>query len=329
MRAEPSVEKFRSRRGHLPDRPKVGPPCGHVWGCSCGVIAFRQVGASSVCLVTLAALVGSTGVASADCKPAAIAQGDPALVRGLVVRLAASGIATTTTAGCPAVQVDLEQRGTQVHVRLADASQRTGERDVEDVATAAALVESWTYQEIDAGSLPAAPVLMEVPHTARSGIAASAMSGLGTNGGTTWIGGSLAACVRLGPVCAGAALRAQLDTTATGQTSTLAQDSYAITALATLDLPRRLGGYRVVPGIGIGYGYLHATTHHRDAMNNPLDVPSADHELRAGAHVALLRPWGDHFAAFVDLWTDLAALRSDSSFGPMGALSLSLGLRLQ
>lgn len=294
------------------------------------MIAFRQVGASSVCLVTLAALVGTTRAAWADCKPAAVAQGDPALVKGLVARLAANGIATSMTSGCPAVRVDIEQRGSQVHVRLADASQRTGERDVQDVATAAALVESWTYQEIDAGTLPdAAPATIETPHTSRFAIAAGVISGLGTNGGTTWIGGSISACMRVGSLCAGATLRSALDTTATGETTTIAQDTYTIAALATLDLPRRVGGFIVSPGIGVGYGYAHATTHHHDAMNNPLDVPSGDHQLRAGAHAALLKPWGEHLAAFVDLWTDLAVARSDSSFGPTGSVSLSLGLRLE
>jgi hypothetical protein len=283
------------------------------------------VGASSVCLVVLAAL---RGAAWADCKPAAVAQGDPALVKGLVARLTANGIATSTTSGCPAVRVDIEQRGSQVHVRLADASQRTGERDVQDVATAAALVESWTYQEIDAGTLPE-PAIMAAPHPSRFRIAAAAISGLGTNGGTTWVGGSISACMRVDSLCAGATLRSELDTTATGETTTIAQDTYTIAALATLDLPRRVGRFIVSPGIAVGYGYAHATTHHHDAMNNPLDVPSSDHQLRAGAHAALLKPWGDHLAAFVDLWTDLAVARSDSSFGPTGSVALSLGLRLQ
>jgi hypothetical protein len=290
------------------------------------------VGASSVCLVTLAALVGTTGAASADCKPAAVAQGDPLLVKGLVARLTANGIETSTTAGCPAVRVDISQRGSQVHVRLADASQRTGERDVQDVATAAALVESWTYQEIDAGTVPdvpVAPAIFETPHTSRTGIAASVISGLGTNGGTTWIGGSISACVRAGSLCAGATVRSQLDTTSTGETSTIAQDTYSIAALATVDLPRQLGSWVVSPGIGVGYGYAHSTTHHHDAMNNPLDVLARDHQLRAGAHAALLKPWGDHLAAFLDLWADLAVARSDSTFGPMGSVSLSLGLRLE
>jgi hypothetical protein len=287
------------------------------------------VGTSWVTLVTLAAL---SGTARAQCKPAAIADGDPQLVTDLISKLSANGIATARESGCPSVQVRIEQRGALVHVRLADAFQRTSERDVQDVATAAAVIESWTYQEIDAGTLPAEPapvVIAEAPHVARTGIAVSAMSALGSNGGTTWIGGSISGCFRVGPLCTGVALRTQLDTDATGDSSPLSQDSYVLSAIATIDLPRHLGGFVLSPGIGVGYGYLHVVTHHHDAMNNPLDVPTADHQLRAAAHAALMRPLGDHVSAFADLWTDATLLRSDSQFGPGVSLVLALGLRLE
>ena len=294
------------------------------------MIAFGRVGAFWVCLGTLAAL---TGAARAECKPAAVANGDPALVAGLTARLTASGVATATISGCPSVTVVIEKRGEQVHVKLADAFQRTSERDVRDVATAAAVVESWTYQTIDAGTLPAEPaapaIVAVAPPTATSGIAASAMSSLGSNGATTWIGGSLSACARIGSFCAGATLRAELDTTATGDSSTISQDSYALSALATIDLPRQLGSFVVSPGIGVGYGYLHVVTHHRDAMNNPLDVPTPDHELRTAAHVALLKPLAATVSAFADVWADAAVVRSDSQFGPAASLLVAVGLRLE
>lgn len=291
---------------------------------------------TSLVCIAVAALVGSTRSASAQCKPAVIAQGDPALVSGLTTRLAASGIATSQAAGCPTVRVSIEQRGTQLHVRLADASQRTGERDVQDIATAAALVESWTYQEIEAGTLPevraepAPPAIVLGPRrTTRSGISASVLSGLGSNGATTWIGGSLSACARIGSMCAGAALRTQLDTRASGDTATIEQSSYTLGALATLDLPKTLGSFIVSPGVGVGYTYLHVTTTHHDAMANPFEVPTADHQLRAGAHTALLKSLGDHLSAFADLWVDAAALRSDSQSGPDAYVSFALGLRFE
>jgi hypothetical protein len=303
------------------------------------VIASMTVGARAIALA-LVLLAGGSRRAYADCKPAAVAQGDPALVKALIARLTASGIATTPAPGCPAVQVRLDKRGRQVHVRVTDAFNRLGERDVQDVATAAVIIESWTLQEVDAGTLPIEPPVvatveatpaspaLATRHLVRSGVAASVLSALGSNG-TTWVGGAAAACARIGALCAGAALRGERDTRATGDTRTIEQDSYVVSALATLDLPRKLGSFVVSPGIGVGYGWLHVTTHHHDAMNNPLDIPTSDHQLRAGAHVALLRSWSDHLAVFGDLWGELSIARSDAQFGPMGSLRVSFGLRLE
>jgi hypothetical protein len=295
--------------------------------CAERVIAWSTVGRLAILIV-----VCSTRFAHADCKPAAIPDGDPDLVKNLSVRLAAHGIATTSTLGCPAVTVRVEQRGQQVHVRLADAFQRQGERDVRDVATAAAIVESWTLQVIDEGSMPplAAPplALVEPPHAAHSGIAASIAPLLGTNG-STWIGGGLGACARLGPTCAGAELLAAVDTRATGDTATVAQDGYAVSALATIDLPLRAGGFTLSPGIGLGYTYTHIVTHHMDAMHNPLDVPQADHALRSMIHVSLARSLSARIALFGDLAAAGSLVRSDSTSGPTGALWLSFGLRLE
>ena len=277
-------------------------------------------------------VVAATTNARADCKLAAVTQGDPELVQTLIARLTANGIATTSTSGCPVVQVRLEKRGQQLHLRMTDAFNRIGERDVQDVATAAAIIESWTYQEAEAGTLPAEAIathvaVIEPPHLVRNGIAASVMSAVGTDQ-TAWVGGALSACLRLGPVCVGAALRAETDTRATGTTS-ISQDSYELSAIATIDLPRKLGDYVVSPGLGVGYGWMHVTTHHHDAMNNLLDVPTSDHQLRTGAHVALLDPLSAHVSVFGDLWGDLALARSDSQFGPSGSLRLLLGIRLE
>src|SRR5690242_4817087 len=100
-------------------------------------------------------VAASPGTARAECKPTAVPAGDPALVQSLAARLAASGIATTRTAGCPAMQVHIEQRGPQYRIQLIDAYQRKGEREVRDIATAAAVIESWSLQEIEEGALPA------------------------------------------------------------------------------------------------------------------------------------------------------------------------------
>lgn len=280
----------------------------------------------------LIVVVAETTNSRADCKLAAVTQGDPELVQTLVARLAASGIATTSTSGCPVVQVRLEKRGQQLHLRVKDAFNRIGERDVQDVATAAAIIESWTYQEVEAGTLSTEATtksvfVIDAPHLVRNGIAASVMSAVGTDQ-TAWLGGVISACVQIGSTCVGAALRAETDTRETG-TNSVSQNSYELSAIATIDLPRKLGNYVVSPGLGVGYGWMHVTTHHHDAMNNSLDVPTSDHQLRTGAHVALLDPLSDHVSVFGDLCGDIALTRSDSQFGPGGSLRLLFGIRLE
>jgi len=64
-------------------------------------------------------------------------------------------------------------------------------------------------------------------------------------------------------------------------------------------------------------------------MLNPFDIPTADHQLRGGAHVSLLKSLSEHVAALADVWADAAALRSDSQFGPAAYLSFALGLRFE
>ena len=295
------------------------------------MITSNIVGRRAICL----ALLVLCARVWADCPPTAVTDGDPALVASLATRLSAIGIATSPAPGCPAVRVTVQQRGPQLHLHLADAFQRQSERDVVDVATAVAIVESWTTQVVEEGALPAEPTAPSVasepppPRSAYRGASLAATSALGTDG-TTWVGAALGACTRAGPLCVGGSLRGELDTTATGTSSTVSQDSYTLAAYATADLPRGLSETWVVsPGAGAGYGFEHVVTHHHDAMNNPLDVPFSDHELRLAAHVAVLHAIAAHWSAFADLWGDAGVLRSDSQFGPTASLRLSLGLRLE
>ena len=104
-------------------------------------------------LVALSCLV-TASPAIAECLPTAVSVGDPAIVQSLGSRLAASGIATTATVGCPTVQVRNERLGEQLVLEITDSFSRRGRREVRDLATAAAIIESWTLQEIEQGALP-------------------------------------------------------------------------------------------------------------------------------------------------------------------------------
>lgn len=265
-------------------------------------------------VLAFAVIAAAAGTARADCKRAVVLAGNPALVSVVGSRLAASEIATTETAGCPSVRVELEQRGEAVHLRVTDSYQRLGERDVHDVATAAAVIESWTLDEIDDG----APPPMSASPTGAGIAASSAIS----DGSTLWVGTAVAACVGLGPLCAGATLRAA---TSTGTS----QSMWQLDALATAEWPIALGGWTLSPGVLVGYGQLRVTTTHMDAHMMKFDIEVTSHQLRAGAHAMLAHPIAGRFAAFADLGADSSLVDSAATGGPSRQLVLALGVRLQ
>lgn len=281
-------------------------------------------------------LVGAAASVHADCKPTAVPHGDPILVQDVSERLAASGIATTVIADCPVVRVQVETRGQQVHLRVTDAYQRLGERDVQDVATAAAIIESWTLQEVEIGSMPEEPVRAEAPAPAviatspvvTTGLAVSARSTV-TEQATTWIGGSISGCKRVGWSCLGATLRANGDTEATGTTVGGDHHLFELDALAVAEVPRRLGGFTFSPGVDIGYAWQRITSEHLDAHMMPFTVAESSHALLVGAHVRVARPIAARWALFGELSGDGAVARTGITTGPTTSFGLSLGARIE
>jgi len=218
------------------------------------------------------------------------------------------------------VQVWLEQRGEHVHLRVIDAYARSGERDVQDVATAAAIVASWTLQEVEARALP--PADAAVHRVVRDGVAIALVSALAGDR-RTWVGAGISTCFRFGPVCSGPGLRVERALGATGN------GDRALSVRTTLDLPRRLGGFVVSPGATAGYHWLHVTTRQRDAMNQEMDVETTDRQLRAGAHVAVTHAWGDYLSLSADVGGELAFGRSQPQVEPRAALWLAIGVRIE
>jgi hypothetical protein len=62
---------------------------------------------------------------------------------------------------------------------------------------------------------------------------------------------------------------------------------------------------------------------------NPLDIETADHQLRAGLHVSVTRPMTSRIALYGELSGDAAVLRTDSSAGPAAAMRIGIGVRLE
>ncbi len=280
-----------------------------------------------------ACLLGSASEARAECRPTAIPSGEPTLVVRLSERLAASGIATSAATGCPIARVRVEQRGEQIRVEITDSFGRTGTREVRDVATAATIVESWTSQAIEVGSLPSlvgpapAPAVVAVAATPWIYGVTAAFDSSAASDGSIWMGGVVTSCVRVGAVCAGMMLRGTSDTVAAG--TMIDHDTRELDALATVGLPRRLGGFTITPGIGAGYRWQQITEHHFDAVHMVgFEQARSSHGLVADVHVDATHPLGNHVSIYAAVRGDSAVLRSDSTTGPRSFVHASIGIRL-
>ncbi len=305
------------------------------------MIASTTMGRLAIALLALA-MPASALAEPTTCRPVAMPSGEPVLVRQLSERLVASGIATTPIAGCPSARVRLEQRGEQIHLEVTDSFGRSGTREVRDVATAATIVESWTSQEIDEGSLPPVPAVRVAAVEPAASIAtvapvalASARWSHGVTGaiesaagsdGSIWMGAAMTGCVRFGAVCAGMLVRAARDTRV-GNASIVNPDTDELSALATVGTPRRLGRFTLTPGVGLGYGWMRVTEHHLDAHTVPFDLKLTGHAMRADVHVSAARALGRRLSLYVELRGDTAVVRSDS-FGPRSFVRAAIGLRV-
>lgn len=291
----------------------------------------------ALCVATLACFVWMTKRAAAECSPAAVPIGDPALVQSVIEKLAANGVATVATAGCPAVRVHLEKRGEQLHLRVADGYQRRGEREVQDIATAAAVIESWTLQEIEDGTVPETSSVMTavaapIVEPDRFGVALAGHSSVAGDG-STWLGGELAGCARIGLACVGASTAFFANASTTDDATRGAQRSKALHLIATLEVPRSLGSFTISPGIGVGYGWMTFAQQHMDVAHMlPKSIEYSSHALHARAQLAISRTLGGRLALVGSLFGDLAALRTDIPAGPTsaprGRVGCALGVRL-
>lgn len=121
------------------------------------------------------------------------------------------------------------------------------------------------------------------------------------------------------------------DTHAAGDTSgTSPHHGDELAAIATLDLPRRIGGFIVSPGIGLGYAWLDVATSHLDMHSMSFSVAETSHALRADVHLMISRPLGGRFAIYGDLHGDAAMARTDIvADGPRSFLRAAIGIRVE
>jgi hypothetical protein len=212
-------------------------------------------------------------IGAEPCPPRAELSGDPVAIARVRDELARLGVAIgAADPACRAVRarVELDERG-GIAVAIVDAGRRTEGRVVSDPALAAAWIDSWLRNDLDASwstraSAPAAPAAAPVAEhpsavrTVRSvfdrGAVAVGYEQAFTGDASAWYGGSVAGCAALGPICIGA--RVRYGHQASGQTSVLTDERSELAALATASMGFELGRMAIVPELGLGAGRLAA-----------------------------------------------------------------------
>lgn len=250
--------------------------------------------------VALVVVASGLRAARADegCPPAAVVTGDRELARDVGAELRRRGVAPTTRDGCSRVTATVSREGELVRVDVTDGYGRSRTWRIQDVGTASALIDSWTRQEADEGELPpdaldvppavvpaaVAPPPMSVtssvrpaPRT-RGGVSVAFETSLAAE--TSWSGGAIDACVRVGAVCAGGRVRG-------AQGTATQHDLTSIDLLAIVELPIGLGaGFTAAPGAAVGLGWTQVTTDDPHAVAPSFDVGG----VRLGGRLSIARP---------------------------------------
>jgi hypothetical protein len=223
----------------------------------------------------------------ADCEPTATVEGGGPARAQVVRELRSRGIATMRVEGCAFVSAQIEASGSGLAVVIVDAYGRTSERSVNGPVTAATLIESWVRTDVSAALLsttavaPAAPVPAErrlaprpsVPEEVqptltmpaanpRPGSQVSLTAGAETSvatDGSLWLGITAGLCFRVGPVCAGALVRVSDDSRTFGESREMRTSRLDTDVLLGASLPIRKGRITLLPGLGVGIGWMRTT----------------------------------------------------------------------
>lgn len=304
-----------------------------------------------VTAVVLFCVTAGVRSARADdaCAPAVQVTGDRALARELTADLGRRGIGASAADACPRMTATVAQPGELLHVTVTDEYGRSRAWDVRDVATAGALIESWTRREVDeideldlgpaapsdaapsdaapttiAAMVPAlSPVATDTTTPApvavsrtRAGVALAFESA--TAGDSAWFGGAVGGCIHVGIVCAGGRGRV-------AHSAPEHHDFTSLDLLATVELPIARAGFVLAPAATLGVCWTRATTDDPHAVDPSMDVGG----VRAGAQVAVARAISGAVAIEALFAFDAAVLgMSDAPAAlPRGLGRIGLGLR--
>ena len=169
--------------------------------------------------------------------------------------------------GCRTVEADVEVDPTDDRISVAvQIAGHTELRVLSDPAMAAAWLDSWVRDDdaIGASDAPAAPpsaapsirAALSPPSSTfldRTSLSADYEQGW-TDDGSSWTGGSVSACVRLGDFCVGARVRARFEPSLTVNLATASRND--LSAMATASHAFAIGRIVASPELGLGVGRM-------------------------------------------------------------------------
>ncbi len=299
-------------------------------------------------LLLLALLTTAADAAEAPCVAAVrvtSAAGDD--VGDLARALQQRGVVLAAGDGpCPVIDVDVRVDEDTTVLRGHFPTGKDVERRVHDVATAAAVIESWSRTDLidpllapaahaDGGAVaadapprferagvPPAAVAVVPPAPALAASAgtllgAAAEVGLGTDG-SLWPSIAVDGCMKLGLACGGFLGRASLDTSVTGASADEDTGRVGIDGYAVGDLALDVGGLVLRPGVGVGVGWL-------QSRNSPVWSEPHEHDvdidafgMRALGRVTLDIPVGENLLVSVSTSADVALLAHTNTYEEQG-----------
>ncbi len=248
--------------------------------------------------LALVALVSAPRTGAAEpCAPRAEVGGDAAAVERVTDELGRLGVTVAAAApGCPILKAVVELgRDGRISVAVRGAAQRSEGRVVSDAALAAVWIDSWLRDDLDDWSTPPARVAAVEPVAPTSApplappgdvapmvatpsmfeqIAISASyEQAWSDDGSSWSGGNLSGCVRVGALCIGARARAAFQPELRSEITAATRSDLSL--LATASLPIDVGELVIAPEVGLGLGRF--TTKRIDGCKSPeMPPPNCD-----------------------------------------------------
>lgn len=281
----------------------------------------------------MAALPSTSPLQAKECPPAALLQGDRALVVAVGDLLRARGIATTPTGECPRVSVVLLPVDGWIDVEVTDSWGRQEKRRVADVATAATIVESWCRTDLVDALLAPPPGLPAAPSGGNTRVSVADAGGRGladagpppfryaigvrpgvayAGDGSLWVDVAVSACGNWGPVCVGGLVRGGGDLGEFGDSGRFDSKRAGLDVLATIEYPIDLRRVLLTAGLGVGGGWIRASGPQGTNQHGVVDIDSGFMRVEGAFRVGL--PLLERFAFDVGVSAGVSPLAHTSAF---------------